>query len=59
MTYIITLTKEQFDTLYTHLLDCRIDDLHILNGIIAALELSQEHYAEREATLKELLGITS
>jgi len=54
MTYIITLNQEQFITLYNHVLDHYLDE-----GILGAMELSESHYKEREAVLKELLGITT
>ena len=57
--YIITLTKEQFIELYNHILEhpAAFSD-QLFDGILCAMELSQEHYKQREETLKELLGIS-
>ena len=54
MTYIITLNQQQFETLYNHVVEHKLN-----NGILNAMDLSKSHHNEREAVLKELLGITT
>ncbi len=54
MTYIITLNQQQFETLYNHVVEHKLN-----NGILDAMDFAIEHHNEREAVLKELLGITT
>ena len=55
MTYIITLTQEQFTALYNYIVECGLPD----GGILAAMDSALDHHNEREAVLKELVGITT
>ena len=57
MTYIVTLDQEQFTELYQILVD-RVD-IHppTILSILHSMDIARDHYNEREAVLRELLGI--
>ena len=57
MTYIVSLTPEQFFTLYAFLEDNIDGNDNILYSILHTMDDAKDHYAEREAVLRELLGI--
>lgn len=59
MTYIISLTPAQFDELYELLAEH--EDLHpaLIKSILESMDSAKDHYVERQAVLRDLLGLST